>query len=182
MIKEIESLLEGRYEDISEKEYMITITCKKDNLIEIISILKENKYNSLTDLTAVDYPDRSDRFEMIYNLLSIFLNSRIIIKTQVKDKEDIPSITKIFSAASWYEREVWDMFGIKFSGNEDLRRILTDYEFEGHPLRKDFPLTGYKEVRYDEDKKKVIYEPVNLQQDYRNFDFLSPWEGPKYGQ
>ena len=131
----------------------------------------------LLDITAVDYPQRAKRFEIIYNLLSLKNHLRIRIKIFVNDNEIIPSISKLFKSANWYEREVWDMYGISFKGNNDLRRILTDYGFEGHPLRKDFPLTGFVELRYDENKKKVSYSKVKLTQDYRNFDFLSPWEG-----
>ena len=132
----------------------------------------------LSDLFAVDYPDRAQRFEVVYNLLSIKHNFRVIIKVAVDD--NIDTAMKVHSCASWYEREAWDMYGIKFNHNPDLRRILTDYGFEGHPLRKDFPLTGYKEVRYDLEQKKVIYEPVKLTQEFRTFDFLSPWEGTQY--
>jgi NADH-quinone oxidoreductase subunit C len=164
----------------SEDNYLITLNIAKENAIEMISYLKESGFNLLTDLTAVDYPEKPERFELIYNLLNIFENQRIILKFSVKDKVDVETITDLYSAAAWYEREIWDMFGINFNNNQDMRRILTDYGFEGHPLRKDFPLTGFKEVRYDEKQKKVIYEPVNLQQDYRNFDFASPWEGPKH--
>jgi NADH-quinone oxidoreductase subunit C len=155
----------------------------RNKLKLILSMLKEDERflcTVLTDLFAVDYPDRVKRFEVLYNLLSLRHNFRIILQVGIADKEIIDSITSIFSCAVWYEREVWDMYGIKFHNNPDLRRILTDYDFEGHPLRKDFPLTGFKEVRYDIEKKKVIYEPVNLTQEFRNFDFLSPWEGTKY--
>ncbi len=133
----------------------------------------------LSDLFVVDYPDRTQRFEVVYNLLSIKHNFRVIIKVGI-DSDNIDTVMQVHSCALWYEREAWDMYGIKFNHNPDLRRILTDYGFEGHPLRKDFPLTGYKEVRYDLEQKKVIYEPVNLTQEFRTFDFLSPWEGTQY--
>lgn len=138
-------------------------------------------FKLLMDITAVDYPARAadadkGRFEIVYNLLSLRLNQRIRIKLYANEDTTIPSATAIFSAAGWFEREVWDMYGIVFDGNADLRRILTDYGFEGHPLRKDFPLTGYVELRYDEELKRVVYEPVKLTQDFRSFDFLSPWE------
>ena len=149
-------------------------------LLELLTLLKSNNYSLLIDLFGSDFPSNDKRFEVIYNLLNIKDNSRIVFKVRVADNETIPSIVNIFSASLWYEREVYDMYGVVFEGNPDLRRILTDYGFEGHPLRKDFPLTGYKEVRYDEITKKVIYEPVTLMQEYRNFDFLSPWEQGAY--
>ena len=129
------------------------------------------------DLTAIDYPSRDNRFDIIYILLSMKKNERVIVKTSIKVKDDIESITSIHKAANWYERECYDLFGINFINHPDLRRIMTDYNFEGHPLRKDFPLTGHNEVRYDDLEKKVIYEPVKLTQEYRNFDYMSPWEG-----
>ena len=131
----------------------------------------------LLDITAVDYPKRAKRFEVVYILISLKNHLRIRVKVFINDSEIIPSISKLYKCARWYEREVWDMYGISFKGNNDLRRLLTDYGFEGHPLRKDFPLTGFVELRYDETKKKVTYSKVKLTQDYRNFDFLSPWEG-----
>lgn len=148
----------------------------------LLSLLKDNSdflCSILTDLFVVDYPDRSQRFEVVYNLLSIKHNFRVIVRVGV-DGDEIDTVMQLYSCASWYEREAWDMYGVKFNHNPDLRRILTDYDFEGHPLRKDFPLTGYKEVRYDIEQKKVIYEPVNLTQEFRTFDFLSPWEGTQY--
>ena len=154
-----------------------------ENLISVILFLKTNekcKFRQLIDLTAVDYPQKEDRFKIVYLLLSHENNLRIIINIDVDEKVEIPSITKIFPSANWMEREVFDMYGIIFKEHPDLRRILTDYGFEGYPLRKDFPLTGHTEVRYSEDMKKVISEPVRLDQEYRNFDFESPWEGTKY--
>ena len=132
------------------------------------------------DICGVDYPERPQRFEVVYNLLSLVHNNRVTVKVMLDDNSSIPSVSKVFSSADWWEREIWDLFGIFFSGHPDLRRILTDYGFDGHPLRKDFPLTGHTEVRYSETKKKVISEPVKLDQEYRNFDFESPWEGTKY--
>lgn len=164
----------------SEEAYVISMTLEQKIFRKTILKLKNMQFNLLTDLTAVDYPDRNLRFEMIYNLLNIYDNQRIILKFSVADKKSVESISDIFSASIWYEREIWDMFGINFKNNPDLRRILTDYDFEGHPLRKDFPLTGFKEVRYDEKLEKVVYEPVSLTQEFRNFDFMSPWEGAKY--
>ena len=152
----------------------------KEVLLDVLSILKNDdrlRFDMLIDLCGVDYPEQLQRFEVVYNLLSIALNQRIRAKVQVADGEPVPSVVDLFKAAGWFEREAWDLFGIPFAGNPDLRRILTDYGFEGHPLRKDFPLTGYVEVRYDEQQKRVVYEPVKLTQDFRMFDFVSPWEG-----
>jgi NADH-quinone oxidoreductase subunit C len=154
-----------------------------EDLINVIIFLKSNqetKFKQLIDITAVDFPEDKKRFKIVYLLLSHENNSRIIIEYSINENEVIPSVTSIFPSANWMEREVFDMYGIKFKDHPDLRRILTDYEFEGYPLRKDFPITGHKEVRYSEDKKKVIYEPVRLEQNYRNFEYESPWEGTKY--
>ena len=154
-----------------------------EDLSSTILFLKTNdkcRFKQLIDITAVDYPEREKRFKMVYLLLSHENNLRIIININIDEKTTVQSITKIFPSANWMEREVFDMYGISFKDHPDLRRILTDYGFEGYPLRKDFPLTGHTEVRYSEDKKKVIYEPVKLDQEYRDFDFASPWEGTKY--
>ena len=154
-----------------------------ENLISVILFLKTNekcKFRQLIDITAVDYPQKNNRFKIVYLLLSHENNLRIVINIDIDEKVEIPSITKIFPSANWMEREVFDMYGIIFKEHPDLRRILTDYGFEGYPLRKDFPLTGHTEVRYSEDMKKVISEPVKLDQEYRDFDFDSPWEGTKY--
>tara|TARA_B100000579_G_scaffold1271_1_gene1002 strand:+ start:194 stop:790 length:597 start_codon:yes stop_codon:yes gene_type:complete len=154
-----------------------------EDLINVIIFLKSNqetKFKQLIDITAVDFPEDKKRFKIVYLLLSHENNSRVIIEYSINENEVIPSVTSIFPSANWMEREVFDMYGIKFKDHPDLRRILTDYEFEGYPLRKDFPMTGHKEVRYSEDKKKVIYEPVRLEQNYRNFEYESPWEGTKY--
>ena len=153
------------------------------DIISTILFLKTNdkcRFKQLIDITAIDFPSREKRFKIIYLLLSHENNLRIIVNTNVEDKKIVPSLTKIFPSANWMEREVFDMYGISFKDHPDLRRILTDYGFEGYPLRKDFPLTGHTEVRYSEDKKKVISEPVKLDQEYRKFDFESPWEGTKY--
>ena len=146
-------------------------------MLDELKKIDDLNFEMLLDITAVDYPQRSKRFELVYNLLSIKNNLRIRVKIFLNDNEIVPSVSNLYKSACWYEREVWDMYGVSFSGNNDLRRILTDYGFEGHPLRKDFPLTGFVELRYDETKKKVSYSKVKLTQDYRNFDFLSPWEG-----
>ncbi|WP_417453409.1 NADH-quinone oxidoreductase subunit C [Kiloniella sp.] len=158
----------------------LVIWAKSDTLLQVIKFLRDNQncqFRQLVELTAVDYPAREERFELVYCLLSLTHNQRIKIKFSTSDETPVESVTGLFSSAIWYEREVWDMYGIFFANHPDLRRILTDYGFEGHPLRKDFPLTGYVEVRYDETQKRVVYEPVKLTQEFRNFDFSSPWEG-----
>ncbi|MGM0561974.1 MAG: NADH-quinone oxidoreductase subunit C [Pseudomonadota bacterium] len=152
----------------------------RESLMKVMTALRDDpnaQFKQLVDVTAVDYPDRPERFEVVYNLLSLKHNLRIRVKVPASEDTPVPSVVDIFSSAIWFEREVWDLFGVFFSDHPDLRRIMTDYGFEGHPLRKDFPLTGYVEVRYDEDQKRVVYEPVNLVQEFRNFDFISPWEG-----
>jgi NADH-quinone oxidoreductase subunit C len=168
--------------NVNEFKEQIVININKNDLFKLIIFLKNHpilKFRQLVDILGVDYPTKNKRFEVIYLLLSHEINLRIVLKIQVEDGESVPSITGIFLSANWLEREVFDMYGIVFENHPDLRRILTDYEFEGFPLRKDFPLTGHTEVRYDDETKKVIYEPVKLSQAYRNFDFESPWEGSK---
>tara|TARA_B100000965_G_scaffold242279_1_gene203364 strand:- start:596 stop:1168 length:573 start_codon:yes stop_codon:yes gene_type:complete len=165
---------------IEDKNIFYEVLFKKEDILKIIKELKENElysFDQLIDLTAIDYPSREKRFELIYILLSMKKNKRIILRTFIHENENIDSIIQIFKASDWYERECYDLFGIKFNNHPDLRRIMTDYNFEGHPLRKDFPLTGHTEVRYDNIEKKVIYEPVKLTQEYRDFDYTSPWEG-----
>ena len=166
---------------ISHKQLYLNIDNK--DLQHVILFLKTNnqtKFKQLIDITAVDYPENENRFKLIYLLLSHEFNQRLVLNFYINENVLIDSLVSIFPSANWMEREIFDMYGIKFKNHPDLRRILTDYNFEGHPLRKDFPLTGHVEVRYSEDKKKVIYEKVKLEQDYRNFDFESPWEGTKY--
>ena len=161
----------------------LLIEIKVEELINVINFLKSNdlcKFRQLIDIAGIDYPEKEKRFKLVYLFLSHENNLRIKISINFEMTQQIPSITKIFPSANWMEREVFDMYGIKFKNHPDLRRILTDYNFKGHPLRKDFPLTGFNEVRYSEKDKKVIYEPVKLEQNYRNFDFSSPWEGTKY--
>jgi len=169
---------------ISEVKFnQLYIEIEIENLISSILFLKTNekcKFKQLIDITAVDYPEKEKRFKIVYMLLSLENNLRIIINSYITEEEKVPSLTKIFSSANWMEREVFDMYGISFKDHPDLRRILTDYGFEGYPLRKDFPLTGHNEVRYSEVEKKVVYEPVKLNQEYRNFDSESPWDGTKY--
>lgn len=162
------------------ENYEITITSNNKNISKIILFLKDNpttSFDILIDLCAVDYPGRQKRFEIIYNFLSTTQNSRVRLKVNLADEESIDTISDIYPCANWYEREIFDLFGINFSNHPDLRRILTDYDFEGHPLRKDFPLTGFVQIRYDNEQKKIVNEPVKLDQEYRNFDNLSPWEG-----
>jgi NADH-quinone oxidoreductase subunit C len=160
----------------------LIVTVRRDDIIRVLLVLRDDprlSFSQLSDLCGVDYPERPERFEVVYNLLSMSRNQRCRVKIAAADGDPVPSVTSIHPCANWLEREVWDLYGVFFSDHPDLRRILTDYGFEGHPLRKDFPLTGYVEVRYDEQQKRVIYEPVKLTQDFRTFDFLSPWEGIK---
>ena len=161
----------------------IYLNINHEDLLDCIIFLKTNKetkFQQLVDITAVDYPNNKDRFKMVYLFLSHESNSRLILDFWINENEIINSITEIYPSANWMEREVFDMYGINFKNHPDLRRILTDYNFKGFPLRKDFPLTGHNEVRYSEEEKKVVYEPVKLEQNYRNFDYESPWEGTKY--
>jgi len=158
----------------------LVVRASSDGLVKVMTFLRDDSnclFKQLVDLCGVDYPDREMRYEVVYNLLSTSQNHRIRVKIAAGEGMPVPSISSVFSAAGWYEREAWDLYGVFFSNHPDLRRILTDYGFEGHPLRKDFPLTGYVELRYDEDQKRVVYEPVKLAQEFRNFDFMSPWEG-----
>jgi NADH-quinone oxidoreductase subunit C len=161
----------------------LTVSVALAQVQDVIEFLRDDtacRFSSLVDITAVDHPERAARFDVVYHFLSMYRNQRIRVKVAVREDEMVPSITAIHPSANWFEREVFDMFGILFSGHPDLRRILTDYGFRGHPLRKDFPTTGYVEVRYDEAQKRVVYEPVKLVQEYRQFDFMSPWEGAEY--
>ncbi|HIC81099.1 MAG TPA: NADH-quinone oxidoreductase subunit C [Kiloniellaceae bacterium] len=158
----------------------LNLLTTRASLIKVLTFLRDDQncqFKQLMDITAVDRPEQPDRLELVYNLLSLKLNQRIRVKLSTDERSPVDSVAGVFSSAIWMEREAWDMFGVFFAGHPDLRRILTDYGFEGHPLRKDFPLTGFKEVRYDEQQKRVVYEPVKLQQEFRHFDFLSPWEG-----
>ena len=161
----------------------LAIVAPASHIAKLLTFLREDaacQFTILIDITAVDWPERAMRFDVIYNLLSLTHNQRIRVKVACDESDPVPSVTSVYSAAAWYEREVWDMYGIMFSDHPDLRRLLTDYGFEGHPLRKDFPLTGYIEVRYDDEEKRVVYEPVKLTQEFRRFDFMSPWEGAQY--
>ena len=159
----------------------LNLVTTRDRIIEVLTTLRDRfGFQQLIDLCGVDYPDRAERFEVVYHLLSLTRNARLRVKVTTDEVQPVPSAIPVYPAADWFEREAFDMYGMLFSGHPDLRRLLTDYGFEGHPLRKDFPMTGYVEVRYDEEQKRVVYEPVKLAQEYRNFDFLSPWEGAEY--
>ena len=161
----------------------LTINAAPASIVGFVDFLKADascKFSTLVDITAVDHPERAKRFDVVYHLLSMYQNQRIRLRLQVREEDLVPSILSVHPCANWFEREIFDMFGILFSGHPDLRRLLTDYGFRGHPLRKDFPTTGYTEVRYDEALKRVVYEPVSLVQEYRQFDFMSPWEGAHY--
>ena len=181
--KKINSELGTKVKSSTIKHQQIYITINIDDLVDVATVLKTNqklKFKQLIDITAVDYPSNEKRFKIVYFLLSHEFNQRIIISSFINDNEQVETLTNIFPSANWMEREVFDMYGVVFKNHPDLRRILTDYGFEGHPLRKDFPLTGHNEVRFSEEEKKVVYEKVKLEQDYRNFDYESPWEGTKY--
>jgi NADH-quinone oxidoreductase subunit C len=161
----------------------LTLTVNLANLEALVETLRDDpalRFSSLVDITAIDHPERAQRFDVVYHFLSMYRNHRIRLKVAIREEEMVPSLVDLHPSANWFEREVFDMFGILFSGHPDLRRILTDYGFRGYPLRKDFPTTGYTEVRYDEALKRVVYEPVKLVQEYRQFDFMSPWEGAEY--
>jgi NADH-quinone oxidoreductase subunit C len=181
--KKINSELTTKIKNSEIRHDQLYINIDSEDLIDVTLFIKSNentKFRQLIDVTAVDYPEDPQRFKVVYLFLSHEFNQRIILSYSINENEVIPSLTSIYPAANWMEREVFDMYGVKFKDHPDLRRILTDYGFEGHPLRKDFPLTGHTEVRYSEDQKKVIKEPVKLEQNYRNFDYESPWEGTKY--
>jgi NADH-quinone oxidoreductase subunit C len=181
--KKINSELTTKIKNSKIRHDQLYINIESEDLIDVTLFIKSNentKFRQLIDVTVVDYPESTQRFKIVYLFLSHEFNQRIILSYLIGENEVIPSLTSIYPAANWMEREVFDMYGVKFKDHPDLRRILTDYGFEGHPLRKDFPLTGHTEVRYSEDQKKVINEPVKLEQNYRNFDYESPWEGTKY--
>jgi NADH-quinone oxidoreductase subunit C len=161
----------------------LTLTVRRTDILDVLRVLRDDaqcRYFALIDLSGVDYPERAERFEVVYHLLSPTQNARIRVKVATDEVTPVPSATGIYPGIDWYEREAYDLYGILFSGHPDFRRLLTDYGFDGHPLRKDFPLTGFVEVRYDEERARVVYEPVRLAQEFRNFDYLSPWEGSDY--
>ena len=168
---------------LEEAAEAVVLYCERDQLLKTMKLLRDNskcQFSQLIDIFAVDYPEEVERFEVNYNLLSMKQNVRLRLKVTTDEDTAVASVAPLFSTAIWFEREVWDMNGVMFEGNPDLRRILTDYGFDGHPLRKDFPLTGYVEVRYDQEQKRVVYEPVSLPQEFRTFDYMSPWEGTNY--
>ena len=170
-----------RRHEVAHGELMLWTT--SEHVVRLLTFLRDDSnclYKLLVDVCGVDYPEREERFEVVYNLLGLKHNQRIRVKLSAGEDAPVPSVAGVFKVAAWFEREAWDLYGIFFSDHPDLRRILTDYGFEGHPMRKDFPLTGYVEVRYDDEQKRVVYEPVRLNQEFRNFDFLSPWEGADY--
>ena len=176
------STLAGHLTESGVRKEELAVVCDVSSLIKVLKFLRDDaqcQFKQLIDLCGVDYPDRESRFEIVYHLLSYRYNRRVRVKTSADENTSVPSVVRVFSTADWYERETWDMYGIHFSEHPDLRRLLTDYGFDGHPLRKDFPLTGYVEMRYDEEQKRVVYEPVNLTQEFRRFDFMSPWEGAR---
>ena len=180
LLEHLSSALPGAVlsSDVQQGELICRI--EREALLEVLRFLRDDpkcRFNVLCDICGVDYPDRLQRFDVVYNLLSLPLNQRIRLKLETDEEKPVASATGVYSSAGWWEREAWDLFGIFFSEHPDLRRILTDYGFDGHPLRKDFPLTGFVELRYDEDQKRVVYEPVRLKQEFRSFDFISPWEG-----
>ena len=173
-------------QDVEKVEVVLgelILTVKRDSIVRVLTFLRDDAsclFKQLMDVCGVDYPSRPERFDVVYNLLGLKHNHRIRVKLHTDEQAQVPSVIGVFKSAGWFEREVWDMYGVYFSEHPDLRRILTDYGFEGHPLRKDFPLSGYVEVRYDEESRRVVYEPVKLVQEYRTFDFVSPWEGMVY--
>ena len=180
MIEHLRKLLDADLQDAAVVQDQIVLRIPASSIQQVLAALRDDKYaafNQLSDLTAVDYPERPERFELVYQLLSMRNNMRLRLLAAVGEGQAVPSATTVYRAANWAEREVWDMFGIFFAGHPDLRRLLTDYGFEGHPLRKDFSLTGHVEVRYDDTLRRVVNEPVSLVQEFRDFDFLSPWEG-----
>ena len=179
----VEKAFERRLAGVATSNGELTVTATRETLIALLTHLRDDRalqFISIIDICGVDYPERAERFEVVYHLLSPKRNARIRVKVATVEGVPLPSATGIWAGADWFEREAWDMYGILFTGHPDLRRILTDYGFDGHPQRKDFPLTGYVEARYDDEVKRVVYEPVELRQEYRNFDFLSPWEGTDY--
>ena len=186
-LQELAGLIEAKQADaviatdIAWNELNVTVTL--NSIVEFTAFLKNDRsmqFSTLVDITAVDYPTREKRFDVVYHLLSMYRNHRVRVRIEVREDDMVPSLTGVYPASNWFEREVFDMYGLLFSGHPDLRRILTDYGFRGYPLRKDFPTTGYTEVRYDDKEKRVVYEPVSLVQEYRQFDFMSPWEGAEY--
>ena len=183
LAERVAALLGDRIAEHSISFGELTVRVHRETIVDAVRLLHDDagtRFISFVDVCGADYPDRDERFEVVYHLLSPTNNNRIRLKLRTDDETPVPSITSVFPGADWFERETYDLYGILFSGHPDLRRILTDYGFDGHPLRKDFPTTGYVEVRYDEERKRVVYEPVKLAQEFRQFDYLSPWEGTDY--
>lgn len=179
----IAAAIDGEIHGVSIAHGELTVAARADRIVQVLLFLRDDplcRFIQLMDLCGVDYPQRARRFDVVYHLLSMHNNQRVRVKVEIGDGEAAPTVREIFPCADWFEREAFDMYGILFSGHADLRRLLTDYGFEGHPLRKDFPLSGFVQVRYDDQDKRVVYEPVRLVQEYRNFDYLSPWEGAQY--
>ena len=176
----IKAALPAEVDEVETRLGELMLVVKGDSIVRVLTHLRDDpacQFKMLIDICGVDYPERAQRFDVVYNLLSLTRNQRIRIKVRTGEETPVPSVVSVFSAANWFERETWDLYGVAFSDHPDLRRLLTDYGFDGHPLRKDFPLTGHIEVRYDDEQKRVVYDRVKLSQDFRTFDFLSPWEG-----
>jgi NADH-quinone oxidoreductase subunit C len=181
IIDEVKAAIGEAFVEARDAVGEVSITVRREAIVEALRTLRDRfEYQQLMEIAGVDYPDRPERFEVVYHLLSLTRNHRIRVRVLTDEEKPVPSVTGLWPVAGWLEREVFDLYGVLFEGNPDLRRILTDYGFRGHPFRKDFPLTGYVEMRYSEEQKRVVYEPVRLAQDFRNFDFLSPWEGAEY--
>jgi NADH-quinone oxidoreductase subunit C len=181
IVDEVRAAIGGAFIDAKDAVGEVSITVRRESIAEVCRTLRDSfEYQQLMEIAGVDYPQREERFDVVYHLLSVTKNHRIRIRVITDEEKPVPSVTGLWPVAGWLEREVFDMYGVLFDGNDDLRRILTDYGFRGHPLRKDFPLSGYQEMRYSEEQKRVVYEPVRLAQDFRSFDFLSPWEGAEY--
>ena len=181
IIDEVKAAIGDAFVEAKHEAFEDSVTVRRESIVDVCRRLRDRfEYQQLMEIAGVDYPQREERFEIVYHLLSLTKNHRIRVRVTTDEEKPVPSVTKLWPVAGWLEREVFDMFGVLFDGNEDLRRILTDYGFRGHPLRKDFPLSGYHELRYSEEQKRVVYEPVRLAQDFRSFDFLSPWEGAEY--
>lgn len=181
IIDEVKAAIGDAFLEVKEAAQEVTVTVRREAIVDVLRTLRDRfEYQQLMDIAGVDYPAREERFDVVYQLLSVTRNHRIRIRLTTGEDTPVPTVTGLWPVADWLEREVFDMYGVLFDGHPDLRRILTDYGFRGHPFRKDFPLTGYVELRYSEEQKRVVYEPVELAQDFRNFDFMSPWEGAEY--
>jgi NADH-quinone oxidoreductase subunit C len=181
IIDEVKEAIGAAFIEAKHAMFEDSITVRRESIVDVLRTLRDRfDYQQLMEIAGVDYPERAERFELVYHLLSVTKNHRIRVRVAADEDTPVPSVTGLWPVAGWLEREIFDLFGVLFDGNDDLRRILTDYGFRGHPFRKDFPLTGYVEMRYSEEQKRVVYEPVKLAQDFRAFDFLSPWEGAQY--